>query len=146
MANERLSNPQDALYFQSLGLAVVAFARLEWMVVWCSEKLSPGYIKTIKSKKKTAGRVAKDARCIFEQAEPSVLRHALLKGGDEFSALVIRRNHLLHANPATTEDGDQRLIDSGKPWQPSDVDAFADECTILGHQFNRIFYEHLNQC
>lgn len=39
MANERLLIPQDADYFHALGLAIVAFARLEWNAVWCCERL-----------------------------------------------------------------------------------------------------------
>lgn len=55
MANERLLIPQDADYFHALGLAAVAFARLEWDAVWCCERLQKGYISTIEPKKRLRG-------------------------------------------------------------------------------------------
>ncbi|NIK07418.1 hypothetical protein FHY11_000884 [Xanthomonas arboricola] len=52
MSDERLSVPQDPEYFAAMGLATIAFARLELNAVWCCERLAPGYLQTIEPKKR----------------------------------------------------------------------------------------------
>jgi hypothetical protein len=48
VANDRMRIPQDSAYFHAIGLAAVAFARLEWDAVWCCERLQAGYITTLR--------------------------------------------------------------------------------------------------
>ncbi|MGE4372139.1 MAG: hypothetical protein AB7E29_04420 [Xanthobacter sp.] len=60
MTDERLRIPIDDPYLHALGLAIVAFARLEWNASYCCDRLEPGYIATIEPRRKTAGKIASD--------------------------------------------------------------------------------------
>lgn len=84
MTDERYRIPQDEVYFQAVGLAAVAFARLEWDAVWCCERLKPGYITTVESGKKTAGVIAEDLKKLFSRISNSNLRAKLTPMAVEF--------------------------------------------------------------
>ncbi|WP_072039859.1 hypothetical protein [Enterobacter cloacae] len=145
MANERLLIPQDAGYFHALGLAAVAFARLEWDAVWCCERLQKGYISTIEPKKKTAGFIARDLEALFGRISDHTLRQKVEPFATEFIAIVLDRNALFHGKPGTTKESDQRLFRSGIPWSIQDVNDFADRCTRAGAPLNALLYDELKE-
>lgn len=145
MANERLLIPQDADYFHALGLATVAFARLEWNAVWCCERLQKGYISTIEPKKKTAGAIAKDLEALFSRISDQTLRLKVEPFATEFIAIVQDRNGLFHGKPGTTKESEQRLFRSGTPWSIQDVNDFADRCTRAGAPLNALLYDELKE-
>lgn len=145
MNNDRLRVPQDAAYFQAIGLATVAFARLEWNSVWCCERLEPGFIHTIESQKKTAGALANDLNRLFSRVSDESLRSKITPFSDEFKAIVLERNGLIHGKPGTTPNGDQRLFRHGLEWSIESVNGFSDRCAGASTQLNGLLYDELRE-
>tara|TARA_B100000965_G_scaffold353436_1_gene329274 strand:+ start:156 stop:620 length:465 start_codon:yes stop_codon:yes gene_type:complete len=143
MPNDRLRIPQDPDYFHAVGLATIAFARLEWGAVWCCEKLQPGYIQTIERRKKTAGRIAEDTKRLFSRVADPDLRARIAPLAEEFSAVVLERNKLFHGNPGTAPNGDQRLFRQGFEWTVAAVDAFSDRCLLAELPLNALLHGEL---
>jgi hypothetical protein len=112
--NDRFRAPVDEAYVEALGRAAYTFARLEWDAVWCAEKMQPGYINTIESKKKTAGTIAKDLLKLVKNHSSSAVKAAALAPAQEFDRLVQIRNAILHGKPGTVSNGDQRLFKAGQ--------------------------------
>ncbi len=54
----------------------------------------------------------------------------------EFKRMVGRRNDLMHANPATASNGDQRLFRYGAEWTIAKVNDAADEFVATGGPLN----------
>lgn len=138
--NDRLRIPQDADYFKAIGLAAIAFARLEWNAVWCCERLQANYITTIEIKKKTAGVIGRDLKNLFSRVADSHLNARILPFAQEFCDIVEERNSLLHGKPGTANNGDQRLFRHGVPWSIADVDNFSDRCARAAAPLNSLLY------
>lgn len=140
MKDDRLRVPIDDPYLHAVGLAVICFARLEWNAVWCCERLDPGYLTTIA--KKTAGDIANDliAR-VAKHADPAVVA-SLAPLTAKFKHLTGVRNSLMHANPATAPNGDQRLFRHGTEWTIAMVDdaadAFTENSLGLNHHLHHV--------
>jgi len=49
--DDRLSCPVEKEYVKAIGLAAYTFARLEWQVVWCMEKIKPESIHKVVGEK-----------------------------------------------------------------------------------------------
>ena len=145
MRNDRLCIPQDPSYFQAIGLAAVAFARLEWDAVWCCERLKPGYINTIEPRRKTAGKIAEDLKHLFGRVSDNNLNSIIMPFATEFDAIVRERNGLLHGKPGTAPNGDQRLFRHGIEWTVNAVDEFSDRCVRAAKPLNALLYDVLNE-
>ena len=134
MKDDRLRVSTDEAYLHSVGLAIICFARLEWDAVWCCEKMQPGYLTTVS--KKTAGQIANDLVGLAAvQSDPTVVA-SLEAPAAEFKRLVGMRNDLMHANPATAPNGDQRLFRRGAEWTIALVDDAADEFVAAAQPLN----------
>lgn len=144
MSDERMLIPQDPQYFQAIGLAAIAFARLEWNAAWCCERLNPNYISTIETKKKTAGTIAKDLKRLFSRVADQALRTKIAPFAERFELLVIERNGLLHGTPATSKNNEQRLFRNGGEWTITAINEFADQCVIAGRPLNELLYDELS--
>lgn len=154
MQDFRLRIPGDPEYFQALGLAVTAFARLEWSAVWCCEHLTPGYLMTIEEKweegrrvqrGKTAGIIAEDFKEVAGRVLSVDIRGRLVPLADEFSALVKQRNGLLHGHPGTAPNGDQLMYRHGSAWTLKAVNTFADRCVAADLPLNELFHRALSE-
>lgn len=143
--NDRLLVPQDPAYFQSVGLATIAFARLEWDAVWCCHRLQTDYIGTIEQQRKTAGRIGQDLEGLFARISDLALRAKVMPFAVEFREVVLDRNGLLHGKPATAPNGDQRLFRHGTEWTIDAVDAFADRCVRAGSPLNALLYDEFQE-
>ena len=147
MTGERLRIPQDHDYFHAIGLAAVAFARLEWDAVWCCERLEAGYINTIEPRRKTAGRIGQDMAALFLRVPDETLRLRIHLYAVEFCSIVEERNGLLHGKPGTAQNGDQRLFRHGSEWTIVAVNEFADRCGRAGLHLNALLHADLgNGC
>ena len=140
MADDRLRIPQDPVYFHAIGLAAVAFARLEWDAVWCCERLKDGYINTIEPGRKTAGDIGKDLANLFARISDAELRARTVQLAIEFLAIVKDRNGLLHGKPGTAPNGDQRLFRHGTEWTIATLNLFSDRCVRAGMPLNALLY------
>ncbi|WP_292288820.1 hypothetical protein [Marivita sp.] len=143
MSDDRLRVPQDPDYFHAIGLAAVAFARLEWDAVWCCHRLQNDYIQTIEAKRKTAGNIARDLGCLFLRISDQSLRAKAVPFADEFKLIVADRNALMHGKPGTGNDGEQRLFRHGDEWTIIDINEFSDRCVRAGGRLNALLYNEL---
>lgn len=143
MSNDRLRVPQDQDYFETIGLAAVAFARLEWSAVWCCERISPGYINTIEPKKKTAGVIANDLRQLIGRVSNDQLRIKCTPFVEEFKSIVPDRNAILHGKPGTTSNEDQRLFRNGIEVSIEVINAFSDRCVLAAEPLNALLHAEL---
>lgn len=143
MNDDRLLIPHDPDYFHAIGLATIAFARLEWNAVWCCERLQPGYIATIESKKKTAGIIGRDLNRLFGRIDDSPLRSKIGPLAREFESVVLDRNGLLHGKPITSPTGDQRLFRNGSEWTINAINSFSDRCVKAASPLNALLYGEL---
>ena len=143
MVDDRLRVPQDPEYFNAVGLAVVAFARLEWNAVWCCHRLQPNYIQTIEPARKTAGTIGNDLKSLFLRISDGSLRQKAVPFADEFKVLVTDRNALMHGNPGTAKNGDQRLFRNGDELSIRFVDDFSDRCVRAEGHLNALLYNEL---
>ena len=145
LSDDRLRIPQDPNYFHAIGLAAVAFARLEWSAVWCCHRLQPNYIETIT--RKTAGTIANDLSGFFLRISSGDFREKVVPFADEFKAIVADRNALMHGKPGTAKNGDQRLFRHGSEWSVVDVNDFSDRSVRVGGHLNALLYNELvEQC
>ena len=146
MSNDRLRIPPDPDYFHAIGLAVVAFARLEWNAVWCCYRLQPNYIETIESERKTAGTIAKNLKYLFSRISDRDLREKAVPCADEFKALIADRNTLMHGKPGTTSNKEQRLFRHGNgELSIDDVNNFSDRCVTAGIPLVDLLYNELKE-
>lgn len=145
MSNDRLLIPQDPNYFHAIGLAAVAFARLEWDAVWCCQRLKDGYINTIEPRRKTAGKIAEDLERLFSRIADTDLRLKVVPFAAEFSAVVQERNGLLHGKPGTAPNGDQRLFRHGTEWTIDKINEFSDRCVKAGTPLNALLYDEFKE-
>jgi len=145
MNGDRLRIPQDHDYFHAIGLAAVAFARLEWDAVWCCERLDGGYINTIEPRRKTAGRIGQEMSALFSRVADEALRLRIEPLAVEFCSIVEERNGLLHGKPGSTQNGDQRLFRHEWEWTIDAVNAFSDRCVGAGLPLNSFLYAELGE-
>jgi hypothetical protein len=138
--NDRLRVPVDDEYSKAIGLAMFAFARLEWNAVWCIEKLAPGSIGPVSER--TAGGVGKAlAQQVAALGLP--VDHPLPKATVEYERLVKVRNGICHAKPGTDALGEQRLFREGVFWTIETINDAADDFTACEIKLNDLLYGFL---
>lgn len=110
-------------YAAAIGVAMFAFASLEWTAVRCCERIAKGSIDALADR--TAGRVA-DTLVHLARTLPSPdAQAALAKAAGDFEFLVGTRNNLVHARPGTASDGTPALFRDGDQWLLSELAAVA---------------------
>lgn len=143
MENDRLRIVVDDPYVHAIGLAMFCFASLEWNAVWCCERIEPGYIHIARGK--TAGQIAKRLTQMAANHQDPSIAQSLSVAAAEFQRLVFERNALMHANPATASNGDQRLFREGGEWTIERVNDLADQFVAaslpLNHHLNHVLVE-----
>lgn len=145
MAGERHRIPGDQEYWARLGLALVAFARLEWNVLYLSNTMEVGVINQFvpaQGRGPSSGQICNRAFQISE-AWNGPLGAEIQEALDLFDAAVARRNRLVHANPATANNGEQwlhcRQIGWITPeWVDEAADEFARSASVVHEVFQRL--------
>ena len=130
MKDDRFRIAVDPGYTSALGLAVYAFASLEWNAVQCCERIAPGSIEALSER--TAGRVADTLRHLAKSLPPSDGQEALEQAAADFQAYSRTRNNLLHAKPGTNGAGEARLFRDGDQWTLEEIESVADAFTRCG--------------
>jgi len=106
--------PLDDSYVALVGKAVYVFAYYEWTIIHIIECLMNGFVNQYsRGKPLTSGNV-KDKftsamaklPASFEKVPVADLKRIC----DEFDNLIVKRNALIHAHPATDSDGAQILV------------------------------------
>ena len=107
--------PVDEEYAALLGKAVYVFAYYEWTVVSILNFLRPGFVNTYARGKDFI--MSGTLRVRFQEIinDPTtpftkLAKHELQACCDEFDLQVKKRNTLIHAHPATAQDGSPLLV------------------------------------
>lgn len=124
MKDDRLGISVDPEYASALGLAVYAFASLEWIAVQCCERIRAGSIDALMDR--TAGRVADTLGHLARSMPASAEQRELVRAAADFKAYVGTRNNLLHAKPGVDPQGRPRLFRDGDQWTIDEIEAVAD--------------------
>jgi len=99
--DDRLRIPIDKPYLDAVGLAVISFARLEWMAVYVVQRIgenghnpatNPKYVGTVSAK--TAGQIANDLLLAADGITDVALRNTVKLTAEKFKELTKRRNDL----------------------------------------------------
>jgi hypothetical protein len=143
MALIRECIPANDQYLRELGRATYNFAYLEWGIVWLTETLEPGFLGEAQTL--TAGQIARRFSNAVEQVPVSDSDRAeLLELATGFLDLVDERNRLIHGNPFTADNGEQRLLYTGKhgrkDWTEALMQKFSDDAAILGSAAGRLLH------
>lgn len=142
MKDDRLRCPVEKEYVEALGLAAYTFARLEWQVVWCMEKIRPKSIHKVVGEEMTAGTIAKKFIDATRNMPKSKEREALKKLAQKFMELVQIRNQIMHGKPCTSPNGDQRLSNN-EIIEIATLESSADDFVECGGKLNDLFYGFL---
>jgi hypothetical protein len=139
----------DPNYLRALGQAIFSFAVLEYRIIGIIEKLEPGYIDQYRASRMSALKIVGRLKTAVGKIPPTgeQLSDALLSLHEDFVRLAKARNDLLHANPATLQDGTQGLIrqhfESHIIWDIAAVDAATEAFEIAGDRASDIFFNLL---
>jgi hypothetical protein len=134
MKDERLCVPIDDAYLHAVGLATICFARLEWNAAWCCEKMHQGYLDDVGTR--TAGQIANDLVAMAAAHKDHAVLASLGPPAEVFKKLVGTRNDLVHANPGTATNGNQRLFRKGAEWTIDLINHAADEFAEASEPLN----------
>ncbi|MCG9745976.1 HEPN domain-containing protein [Shewanella sp. Isolate8] len=144
MKDDRLRCPVDTDYVTALGLAAYTFARLEWQVVWCMEKIIPQSIHKVVGNELTAGQIAKKFIDATRNMPKSSEREQLKLLSKQFSDLVELRNRIVHGKPCTSPNKQQRLSSNGII-ELIDLENAADDFSECANKLNSLFYGFLSE-
>jgi hypothetical protein len=139
MNDIRLRMTLDNDYSNALGRAVYVFATLEWNIVWCAERLQPGFLKKIRGL--TAGQIGTAFISVVTSIHDNALQSEIMPLALRFQDLVRRRNSLLHGKPCTAQDGLQRLFaEAVGVFHLSDIHSMADDFASCSIELNRLLH------
>ncbi|HWX27920.1 MAG TPA: hypothetical protein VNZ53_10870 [Steroidobacteraceae bacterium] len=141
MKGDRLRVPVEPAYITALGLAVFAFAQLEWAAICCCERMAPNSINT--GPIRTANYWAKQLKQLAAALPSSSTQIELCTAADEFTELVRKRKSLLHAQPGTADDGTQGLFRDGRFWTADMIDDAADAFTACNDRLVALLHGDL---
>ena len=143
MTDQRLIYRMEDGYAEALGVAMYMFARLEWNVVWCCERLDKGSVSELQEL--TAGIIRKRLGKLITSVVEDGLREQLMKAAEVFNPLVDLRNDMIHGTPITDKQLGQCLKGKTGSWSIGRInqaaDSFAD-CAIL---FNSLLHGALKE-
>jgi uncharacterized protein (DUF433 family) len=140
--DDRLRCPVENEYVEAIGLAAYTFARLEWQVVWCMEKIKPSSIRKVVGEEMTAGTIAKRFIDVTRNMPKSKEREELKEHAKKFMELVQVRNQIMHGKPCTSPSGGQRLSCS-VIIEMAMLENAADDFVECSGKLNGLFYGFL---
>tara|TARA_R110002096_G_scaffold101785_2_gene225209 strand:- start:461 stop:925 length:465 start_codon:yes stop_codon:yes gene_type:complete len=138
---ERIPASDD--YLKALGRATYNFAYLEWGIIWLTETLERGFLSKVS--KLTAGKIANNFEIIARSiGDYDPQKTEIVSLSVDFKKFVKERNKLMHGNPFTAEDGEQRLLYNGRlgrrDWEVALIEDFADEAALLSIKAGKILH------
>ena len=142
MTNDRLRSPVKIDYVEALGRAAYTFATLEWQVVWCAGRISPGFINKVVDQEMTAGTIANKFFNLTRNMPRAPEREELMALASRFRELVSVRNNIFHGKPCTGPNGEPRLSGNNVIEIP-DLENAADVFVECSSGLNTLFYGFL---
>jgi hypothetical protein len=142
MKDDRLRQPIEPEYAQSLGVAIFCFAILEWNAVYCCERIQAGYINTVEKQQST--NIAEKLLSLAKKQRKE-LRDKLIPPAGRFLQLVKMRNDLVHGRPATGQSEKGCLNRRGKEWTVAMINDAADEFSAWSIELNALLYSELKK-
>jgi hypothetical protein len=135
--------PVDDRYLRALGRGTYNFAYLEWGIVWLTETIEHNFL--VEARKLTAGQISnRFSHAVNGLSSEVPDKGALFELASSFVQIVEDRNKLMHGNPFTAAEGEQRLLYNGrhghKDWTIELIDAFSDETAIASFEANRLLH------
>lgn len=144
--------PCDDVYVAFVGKAVYLFSYYEWIVIYITEKLQPGFLAEYCRghwRGMTAGQVSGRLKIAVEHyaGDKGVEKDELMCCWSAFDTLLLKRNALIHAHPISDVDGAQILSYQGSPsrqisdlkWQAVHLKKFLHELDDAAVQANQLF-------
>lgn len=134
--------PVNDEYVALIGKAVYVFAYYEWSIIWIIEHLKNGFVDEYsRGNPMTSGAVQKSFRTVIENPATSfvnISKQELTDCCNQFHALIIKRNALIHAHPCTDSSGEQILAYQTKlskplpdmKWPPTEVERIISEFDV----------------
>jgi hypothetical protein len=141
MADERLRIVIDYPYLMALGRCLFVFAQLEWNVVWCGEKIDPGFLAAASGK--MAGTIGADFEALVAGLSGNPKQARTLAAAKEFRRLVRMRNGIMHGKPCHSASGMERLTRQGQEWSIPELEAAADEFATCSIELNDLLHNVL---
>lgn len=136
---EKIGMPPD--YATALGVAVYAFADLEWNAIRACESIEPGIYESLAER--TAGNIADKLISLAKSLKRSADREELVAAAERFQILVRSRNNLFHSRPDVDGQGSERLFRNGDPWEIWEMEAIADKFAICSLELERLIGAYL---
>jgi hypothetical protein len=147
--------PYDPQYTALVGTAVYVFAYYEWAVIYLIQQFKPGFVgRYCRGAPMTSGGVKKELEAVVNS--PSTTFSTVSKAELEacvtrFSALIDKRNALIHAHPITDRDGSQILnyqarVDRPLPdmkWPVTEVESAIGEFDSAACEANALLHRLL---
>lgn len=143
MSGERLEYRMEPGYAEALGIASYMFARLEWNVVWCCERIEKGSVSELQEL--TAGVIRKRFTKLVGTVNDPEIRDQLEKAAEAFSPLVDLRNDLIHGTPVTDPEYGQCLNGNTGSWSIERINNAADSFAACAMLFNGLLYGVLQE-
>ena len=145
--SERIPVTED--YLAALGRATYNFSYLEWGVIWLAETLQPGFLQT--SSTMTAGNIAQKFSSVVENLDKTAADKTKLKMlASNFTDLIALRNSLMHGNPYTALNREQRLLYDGKhgrkDWTIDSMKGFATRTATASIEAGKLLHNGRLQC
>ncbi len=141
MNDDRKRVPLASGYAFALGTVTYCFARCEWDVVWCCERIQPGALRRMAQLR--AGAIAIRFENLIKRMPSSPERQELQTLAGRFTQLVKIRNGILHGKPCTAPRGEQRLS-SGAILEVADLERSADDFTECSSGLNSLLHGFLS--
>lgn len=114
--------PVDDLYAALVGKALYVFAYYEWTIIYVIDYLRSGFVSRYsRGSSMTSGNVRQELQDTINNPQTSFAKFSkaeLQACCDEFEKLIVKRNALIHAHPATDSDGSQILAYQTKTTKP----------------------------
>jgi len=142
--------PVNYEYVALVGKAVYVFAYYEWNIIWIIEFLKIGFVDEYsRGNPMTSGAVQKSFRTVIENPATSfakISKQELTDCCNQFDALIIKRNSLIHAHPCTDSSGEQILTYQTKlskplpdmKWPPAEIERIISEFDVAAFNAGEI--------
>jgi hypothetical protein len=118
---------------------------MEWAILYLAKELYPEGHTVRRSEPMTSAEVAQQLRSALEATSlPDSASQDAAAIADEYDSLLLQRNDIVHAHPATINDQQRlhrvRADGTHESIEPDDLVAFSSDCTRLGNRASALLW------